>query len=459
MKKVFLIVIIVFSNAILFGQINKLMLEKFKLSTEKIYLKNVSNKHVRSASKQLDKINRYTDTNATVPYITQAVLKDETHYYYNNHFAANQFTNDWLFNSYVFAVGAIKSKSISDITKGISDSVFKFFQYDTQNRITSEVEALYKGGGFDTNFLITYTYSTNNLNPDTATLFDNPISGLSLLAMIKNFISNDVIDSNYSYINGGIGWVLTYKQFLKYNSINKLIERRDEAVPNGSNFDMKFSYFYSGNKLDSFKRYESLTGPLKLIYMNKYNHIPSGVNIEFFDADTNQTLVLKLYQKCSLNSNNKAIKLDNYNVNGNDTVFGSNVRFNFDTNNDLINGYSRFFDVANNRLALYAFDSTNFYYSTFTPSANANLKTIQSISVFPNPVSDVVIIQYEANASKKFELIITDIAGKPIHNQQGITLHGNTYLTIDAQHWASGIYRGAMVVDGVVQEYFKIQKQ
>jgi Secretion system C-terminal sorting domain len=110
-------------------------------------------------------------------------------------------------------------------------------------------------------------------------------------------------------------------------------------------------------------------------------------------------------------------------------------------------------------LSLNAIDSTNYYYTTFTPAANANLKTIQSISVFPNPVADVVIIQYEANASKKFDLIITDITGKPIHNQQGITLHGNTYLKIDAQHWASGIYRGAMVVDGVVREYFKIQKQ
>jgi Secretion system C-terminal sorting domain len=459
MKKIIWIIGFVFYNASIYAQSNNLLLAKFKTASENIYAQNAALKKLRSPNRQLNKIDQYRGANSAMPSI-QSVLSSEYYYTYNSNFAANQNYNEWTLENYVTAVGNTKTKRIANIASSTYDSLINLLQYDNQNRLIAEVETKFNGINYDTTILYLYAYSGNNLNFDTGRLFDNTGSGLSLSIMIKNFLNNDLVDSNYLYTEVNNSLWLVLKQFNTYNTFKKLILRTDEYVSAGTGFDTKFECFYTSNSLDSTKRYEKYNNAYKLIKMNVYSHVSNGVNIAFFTSDSiTQLPILDVYQKCILNNNNKVTQMSNFKINGNDTFFISNNYFEFDNNNDLKKTYARNFDSVNNKLANYAIDSTNYYYSNFIPDACYELNIINNFTVYPNPATFATHINYESNDTRNYELVIKDIQGKIAYFRSGQTNNGVGVLRIDTQHWASGIYRGAMVVDGIPQRYFKIQKQ
>jgi PKD repeat protein len=65
---------------------------------------------------------------------------------------------------------------------------------------------------------------------------------------------------------------------------------------------------------------------------------------------------------------------------------------------------------------------------------------INSFNLYPNPSSDFVVIEFNANSNLEGELLITDIIGKTLYAKDIDISNGNNTFKIDISNFASGVY-------------------
>ena len=82
-------------------------------------------------------------------------------------------------------------------------------------------------------------------------------------------------------------------------------------------------------------------------------------------------------------------------------------------------------------------------YSKVVAVKNHNLLTLQ---VFPNPVSDVLQVQFPLSKKEAVQINITDAAGKTVYTKQLQLNEGNNAVSIPVHHLPKGMYY--LVVDG-----------
>lgn len=61
-------------------------------------------------------------------------------------------------------------------------------------------------------------------------------------------------------------------------------------------------------------------------------------------------------------------------------------------------------------------------------------------SLYPNPVSENLVLEWNAESAGKAAIIITDMSGRTFYNKESDVINGNNKVTIDATKFAKGIY-------------------
>jgi hypothetical protein len=86
-------------------------------------------------------------------------------------------------------------------------------------------------------------------------------------------------------------------------------------------------------------------------------------------------------------------------------------------------------------------DKMNVYWNTsvVTTSIGELIENI-SLNMFPNPVNDILHIEYFSLVNENIQIIVMDISGKIIYEQSKNILAGEQHLDIDISTWSSGYY-------------------
>lgn len=117
--------------------------------------------------------------------------------------------------------------------------------------------------------------------------------------------------------------------------------------------------------------------------------------------------------------------------------YGTNIKDNFRLATALQPGTTYYVHVRSHCSTVY--DISGWGLDSFTTKWPANIAGIGSstgLSVYPNPVKDVLHINIPGNSSEKAVLAITDITGKTVHRAE--VTAGET--TVNLQHLPAGVY-------------------
>jgi Secretion system C-terminal sorting domain len=461
MKKIILASLMLATSVQLNAQIAFEKMQVLKKTMNNYSAVNKQNKLSRSVGNRLDKTNRYLDTSQNYPQLGKAFLQNEDYYFYKNGKASVQETNDFYVPT-ATADGFFRSRTIEAITSGNSDSTSTFVEYDNAERAVNVTEAYYNGLNYDTSNITDFKYIGTNTIPDSVFVYDYNTGAKKLNTIYKYFVSNGNEDSSFAYQDDGTGnFVNVIADYYKYNNLALITETINSFNFGGIAFKSKINRYYTGSKLDSTENYSFTNGQFVKNQINKYIYGIGKTKISTFEDDGTQTgnFLNNQSQIVTLNALGKAISKENFIIVPLDSLLRSKSTYVYNNNNDLIKSYSQNADFTTSVLSPLAFDSTNYYYSPFFPAANNNVTIINNISVYPNPVANYAFIQYASDANVPYTLVVTNAIGKVIHTQQGNALHGNSYITIDAQNWHSGLYFATIIANNQVSKTLKISKK
>jgi len=82
-----------------------------------------------------------------------------------------------------------------------------------------------------------------------------------------------------------------------------------------------------------------------------------------------------------------------------------------------------------------------------------------TVSVYPNPASNVASVAFTAKKQAKYDLTVTDIMGKVIHHQTGNTSQGSNKIDIDVSKLRKNVYLIALKYDDGNAGITKFNKQ
>lgn len=66
--------------------------------------------------------------------------------------------------------------------------------------------------------------------------------------------------------------------------------------------------------------------------------------------------------------------------------------------------------------------------------------SVSDLNVFPNPVKDQLYMQFELDKVLDVEIVVTNVAGQVMYNQQKTLNSGNNQVAIDANDFPTGVY-------------------
>jgi hypothetical protein len=90
---------------------------------------------------------------------------------------------------------------------------------------------------------------------------------------------------------------------------------------------------------------------------------------------------------------------------------------------------------------------------SFAPNSSSTTELsnefIAAASVYPNPTSGLVNVDFTLNSSSDVSLEVIDITGKVVHtNNAGVLANGSNSLSIDANSFQAGIYYVNFLTNG-----------
>lgn len=76
----------------------------------------------------------------------------------------------------------------------------------------------------------------------------------------------------------------------------------------------------------------------------------------------------------------------------------------------------------------------------FSDIRNIRNDALLVFSIYPNPVRENLVLEWNAESAGKAAITITDISGRTFYNNESDIINGNNKITIDAGKFAKGVY-------------------
>ncbi|MBS1588122.1 MAG: T9SS type A sorting domain-containing protein [Bacteroidetes bacterium] len=208
-------------------------------------------------------------------------------------------------------------------------------------------------------------------------------------------------------------WYGTQRLLFAYDQAYNLSTKITQSVLNGTWVDaQKSEYYYVGNTLIQ-----------AISYVRKNNTwVPAGENSFQYDASNN---LIENEFKIWDNATNHFLSVNRerktYNSFGQPTSW-----------------YSETYDQASLSWVSTAGDFMNrYYYENYTPTDVANVFSDAEMKIFPQPATDRLFIDGTQKSQAFLQLIVTDVQGKVIWQQQNAT---TAKQELDISNWVNGVY-------------------
>jgi hypothetical protein len=321
------------------------------------------------------------------------------------------YNDKWVLTS--FAIDTLNSSG-----KLLSES-----QYQYNFSKSTETNAYW-----DTTYRLQYQYNNEKLSTNSqlkwgSTNIKDPIKRYILQNTITHFIDkngNDTLSKRQDFDATGIAFSTIYNKYaLTYNENNKLT--------NAINFylDTSDTTKYTNKNVSVFDENENITQS-DFYFISKL--LNSSKNIYQYNSNKNILSNIQQVLDTTTNIYHNSYK-NQYILNNNNQVQISNpYNWNPYFNNWMLNSY----------------EGKSFYY--YKTSITDGLKETtasdnSSVKVWPNPVSDIINIDYVTNKSGNIKIQLFTIDGKLVYSSDlGKQFAGNHHTSIDATSLNAGTY-------------------
>mgnify|MGYP002400054705 FL=1 len=81
-----------------------------------------------------------------------------------------------------------------------------------------------------------------------------------------------------------------------------------------------------------------------------------------------------------------------------------------------------------------------------------NESALFNLNMFPNPANGQVSVQFSANESSEYRMIITDVIGRTMFFKEGIATPGENLQQINIEHFSDGVYHLSVEMNGMKEQ-------